>query len=97
MREHGRELADAFVLRVAARVGRPLTPLQDANVRFAFQIVLGTVNNAIFNRPGPMFIGQAEFVDGLAGAFRLVSNYDALMSRARSSARPSGPLMVGDH
>jgi hypothetical protein len=54
-------------------------------VRFAFQIALGTINNAILNRPGPSFIGQAEFIDNLARAFRLVSDYDRLIC-----LRPSG-------
>ena len=39
---------------------------EDTNVRFAFQVALGTINNAFMNRPGPIFIGPASFVEYLA-------------------------------
>jgi hypothetical protein len=54
--------------------------------------VLGTVNNTIINRPGPIFMGQASFVDGLIRAFRLVSGYDELGTTTpkRSRARKRG-------
>jgi AcrR family transcriptional regulator len=79
LRKHGRELGDLLVSRITARTGRALTPGEDANVRFACQVALGTINNAIINRPGPIFMGQAAFIDNLARAFRLVSDYDRLM------------------
>jgi len=79
LRKHGREFADALIARITGNIGRPLTSNEDANVRFAFQVALGTINNAIFNRPGPMFIGQAVFIENLVRAFRLVSGYDRLM------------------
>ena len=72
------EVADAVIARMRMRAGRELTPVEQTNVRFAVQVVLGTINNAIFNRPGPVLIGQAEFVDNLERAFRLVSGYDAV-------------------
>ena len=73
------ELQDAFIERMKARAQRPLTKDEQTNVRFAVQLVLGTVNNTIINRPGPIFMGQASFVDGLVRAFNLVSGYtDAL-------------------
>jgi AcrR family transcriptional regulator len=78
LRKHGRELGDLIVSRIAARAGRPLTPGEDLNVRFACQVTLGTINNAIINRPGPVFMGQAAFIENLARAFRLVSDYDRL-------------------
>ena len=86
LRKHGREFADGFVSRITERIRRPLTSKEDANVRFAFQIALGTINNAILNRPGPIFIGQAEFIESLARAFRLLSDYDRLMGL---DARPA--------
>ena len=79
LRKHGRELGDLLVARITQRTRRPLTSAEDANVRFACQITLGTINNAIINRPGPIFMGQAVFIDNLARAFRLVSDYDRLM------------------
>jgi hypothetical protein len=67
------------VSRIRARIRRPLTSVEDANVRFAFQVARGAVNNAIINRPGPLVMGQAAFIDNLERAFRLVSGYDRLM------------------
>jgi AcrR family transcriptional regulator len=87
IRNHSHEFADSLVARIQARVRRPLTKEEDANVRFAFQLVLGTINNAIINRPGPVFIGQTQFIENMARAFRLVSDYDRLMgirSRAKT-------------
>jgi len=49
-------------------------------VRFAVQVTLGTVNNAIINRPGPIFLGHALFVENLIRAFRVVSCYDELIA-----------------
>lgn len=91
IRQLGNDFASAFVLRVSERVGRVLTADEETNIRFAFQIVFGTINNTIINRPGPVFMGQAQFVDNLARAFRLVSNYDNLKTTRKStrSARVS--------
>jgi AcrR family transcriptional regulator len=86
LRRHGRELGDLLVSRISARSGRPLTPAEDLNVRFACQITLGTINNAIINRPGPVFMGQAAFIENLARAFRLVSDYDRLMGLEKPKA-----------
>lgn len=80
IRTRGRVLADNFVGRVSNRVRRPLTDTEDKNIRFAFQVALGTINNTIMNRPGPIFMEQTQFIDNLARTFRLVSDYDALLS-----------------
>lgn len=85
LRELGHEVADALIARLAARADRPLTPAEETNVRFAMQLVLGTINNAIINRPGPIFMGQTVFVDNLARAFRLVSGYDEIGTANRGS------------
>lgn len=79
IRRHGHEFANAFVTRMCEHSGRALTKTEDRNVRFAFQLALGTINNTIMNRPGPVFMGQKQFIDDLARAFRLVSDYDRLM------------------
>ena len=79
IRAHGREFADLLIDRISKHARRPLTKEEDANVRFAFQVALGTINNAIMNQPGPVFIGQAAFVEHLARVFRLVSEYDQLV------------------
>jgi AcrR family transcriptional regulator len=78
IRIHGREFADLFIERIGKHARRPLTKQEDTNVRFAFQLALGTINNAIMNQPGPIFLGKELFVENLARAFRLVSDYDNL-------------------
>jgi AcrR family transcriptional regulator len=78
IRLHGREFADLLLARIGEHARRALTEQEDTNVRFAVQLALGTVNNAIVNRPGPIFIGQELFVDNLVRAFRLVAGYDDL-------------------
>jgi AcrR family transcriptional regulator len=87
LRNHGRAFADGLVSRITERIRRPLTSAEDANIRFAFQLALGTINNAIINRPGPIFMGQAAFIENLARAFRLVSEYDRLMGLEAPRAR----------
>lgn len=81
IREHGHQLATSYVKRISREAQRPLTKEEELNVRFATQISLGTINNTIINRPGPIFMGQAVFVANLARAFRLVSGYDELVQR----------------
>jgi AcrR family transcriptional regulator len=83
LRRHGHELGDLLIARIGKQTGRRLSAVEDTNIRFAFQIALGTINNAIINRPGPIMIGQDEFVANLARAFRLVSDYDRLMGLNR--------------
>jgi AcrR family transcriptional regulator len=80
LRELGRELGDALIARMSARAKRALTEREQDNVRFAVQLTLGTINNAIINRPGPIFIGQPQFVENLARALRRVSDYDHLVA-----------------
>lgn len=79
IRRDGREFDDRLIERMIQRAGRALTEAERANVRFAFQLARGTINNAILNRPGPIFIGHDLFVRNLARAFRLVSDYDRLI------------------
>jgi AcrR family transcriptional regulator len=92
LRRLGIGFADLLVARINERARQPLTKDEDANVRFAFQLLLGTINNAIINRPGPVFIGQAQFIANMARAFRLVSEYDRLMSIPQKPKRkpPAG-------
>ena len=80
IRKLSHELGDSLVARISARAQRPLTEQEETNVRFAVQITLGTVNNAIINRPGPIFLGHALFVENLIRAFRVVSGYDELIA-----------------
>lgn len=81
------EFADALISRAASRSGRAVGAQEEANVRFAVQLTFGTINNTILNRPGPLFMDQAQFIESLVRAFRLVSGYDAL--RASNAGRSS--------
>jgi AcrR family transcriptional regulator len=85
--ETGRQFATLCVRRVEQDAGRALTKAEEMNVRFAVQIALGLINNAIINRPGPVFLGQAEFVDNLTRSFRLVANYDEIVARKKEGPR----------
>jgi AcrR family transcriptional regulator len=76
LRKLSHELGDSLVARMSSRANRALTEQEETNVRFAVQITLGTINNAMINQPGPIFIGQEQFVENLTRAFRLVSGYD---------------------
>lgn len=86
IRKLGHKFSASLLEKMSSRAGRPLTKTEETNVRFAVQLALGTINNAIINRPGPLFMGQALFVENLAHAFRLVSGYDEL-TRPRLAAR----------
>lgn len=85
IRQRGREFASVFIDQVVSFTNRPLTELEESNIYFAFQITFGTVNNTIINRPGPIFMGQTLFVENLTKAFRLVSDYDRLISSSYQS------------
>jgi AcrR family transcriptional regulator len=87
IRKLSHEFGDALVARISARAQRPLTEDEERNVRFAVQVTLGTVNNAIINRPGPIFLGHPLFIESLIRAFRVVSGYDELIA---GGARPKG-------
>ena len=80
LRKLSHELGDALVARISARAERPLSQEEETKVRFAVQVTLGTVNNAIINRPGPIVLGQASFVENLIRAFYAVSGYDELVA-----------------
>jgi AcrR family transcriptional regulator len=76
IRKLGHKFGASLLEKMSSRAGRPLTETEETNIRFAVQLALGTINNAIINRPGPLFMGQALFVENLTRAFRLVSGYD---------------------
>ena len=78
VRRQGLEFGAWLIDRIGRRAGRPLTETEQANVRFALQLTLGTINNTIINRPGPIFMEQALFVEQLTRAFKLVSGYDTV-------------------
>jgi AcrR family transcriptional regulator len=72
IRLHGHFAADRFIEWLTARAARPLTSEEILSVRFAFQVLLGTLNNAVVNQPGPLDLADDEFARQLERAFRLV-------------------------
>ena len=93
IRKDGREFDDRLMHRMMQRAGRALTDAERTNVSFAFQLARGTINNAILNRPGPIFIGHDLFVRNLARAFRLVSDYDRLVGIGGSELSANPPAL----
>jgi AcrR family transcriptional regulator len=79
LREHGHGFAALFIERIERQAQRKLTEREEMNVRFAIQLTLGLINNTILNRPGPIFMDEAVFVENLVRAFRLVSGYDEIV------------------
>jgi hypothetical protein len=82
VRRQGHEFGAWLIERIGRRAGRSLTEPEQANVRFALQLTLGTINNTIINRPGPIFMEQELFVEQLTRAFKLVSGYDSVAASA---------------
>ncbi len=70
--------AEWFIEAKSQHIGRALTKSEKMNMRFAVQLVHGTINNAMINRPGPFMLEDRDFKDRLTEAFRLVSRYDEL-------------------
>jgi hypothetical protein len=81
IRDHGYFAADTFIAWRAARLGRALTADEITATRFAFQVLYGTLNNAVVNQPGPLNLADSDFVVQLERAFRLV-----LLTRAMAPA-----------
>jgi AcrR family transcriptional regulator len=86
MRKQGHVFASALIDRIERQLERRLTKSELANVQFAFQVLLGTINNSIMNRPGPVFMGQRSFVTSLVRTFRLVAGYDRMLGREPDAA-----------
>jgi len=77
-RHIGQVIGDKLIARASQRVGRPLTPAEEMNIRFAIQVTNGAINNVMINRPGPVDIDDPEFVERIEKAFREVSHWDNL-------------------
>jgi AcrR family transcriptional regulator len=72
IRRNAHFIASCCVDWLAARYGRPLSGDEEMRVRFAFQVLYGTLNNALVNEPGPLEIEDPAFLIQLERAFRLV-------------------------
>ena len=72
IRNSGHFNAGQFIAWLVSRHGRSLAADEDLAVRFAFQMLYGTLNNAIINQPGPLDIEDPAFVTQLERAFCLI-------------------------
>lgn len=69
----GRQATDRFLQFYGSHLGRTLTAEEESHIRFAFQMVRGTLNNTILNEPGPLKPDDPEFLRQTERAFRLVA------------------------
>ncbi|WP_200884014.1 TetR/AcrR family transcriptional regulator [Rhizobium sp. YS-1r] len=58
-------LTDAFLDRVAREPSIDHARVDEARIRFAFQVMYGVLNNTIINQPGPFFLETPEFPEML--------------------------------
>jgi AcrR family transcriptional regulator len=72
IRRSGHFNADRFVAWLVQHRRRKLTVDEEMPVRFAFQVLYGTLNNALVNQPGPLDIADPAFPVHLERTFRLV-------------------------
>lgn len=85
-RELGRQSVDRFIECYAQLRGHPLVNAEIENVRFAFQVLRGTLNNTLMNQPGPLQLGDPEFRRQIERAFRLVAG---IGTADEATARPT--------
>ena len=81
-RIHFKESSDRFIARIEQDIHRKLDKRERDNISFAFQTIMGLINISIVNQPGPVFIGQKQFVEELTRAFKLISEIDSLVAKA---------------
>jgi AcrR family transcriptional regulator len=80
-RDHFVESSKRLIDRVYLEINRPLTQKEEADIYFAFQVVLGTINSTIINQSGPIMIGQKLFIEELTRTFSLVSDFDNILKK----------------
>lgn len=76
-RKLGRLSVDRFLETYAGLLARKLRDEEVAQIRFAFQMVRGTLNNTLINQPGPLGLEDAGFRRQIERAFRLVAGIEA--------------------
>lgn len=84
--KHAHEFVVSLMARIQSDARHRLTETECKNIRFACQLVLGTINNRIVNRPHPTLTDRPVFVEDLARAFRLVADYDKLTGAGKIRA-----------
>lgn len=69
-KRRGQEIANRLVARLA--LGFPDDPQLERRVRFACQMLYGTLNNAVLIAPGPLQLDDEAFESELLRAFRRI-------------------------
>jgi AcrR family transcriptional regulator len=72
-RESGLRRIKEFLRLRSEELDRTLSDEEIRNIRFAFQMVNGVINNGILNRPGPIMIETREFEVALVRSFKAVA------------------------
>ncbi|MCW5748909.1 MAG: TetR/AcrR family transcriptional regulator [Alphaproteobacteria bacterium] len=72
MRAHGHFIAERYIERLARETGQRPAPDAERRIRFAFQIMNGTLINALVNAPGPLLLDDPALPGELLRAMRLV-------------------------
>jgi AcrR family transcriptional regulator len=86
----GRKSVDRFIETYGELLGRSPGAEEQERIRFAFQMVRGTLNNTLINQPGPLALEDAGFRRQTERAFRLVAGIEtapATGAKRRRSAR----------
>lgn len=86
IRRNGHFTADCFIAWAARQTGRRLSGAEEIRVRFAFQILYGTLNNAVVNAPGPLDLDDDAFIAQLERVFRLALFSTGPSPRLRKAA-----------
>jgi AcrR family transcriptional regulator len=76
-RDLGKLSVTRFLETYARVLGRTLSEDEIEHIRFAFQVVRGTLNNTLINQPGPLKLDDAAFREQIERAFRLVAGIDS--------------------
>ena len=74
-REAGLLWSDEFMRLRSVELKRVLSAQEQRDIRFAFQMMNGVINNALINRPGPIMIETREFQRALVRGFRAVAGF----------------------
>ena len=75
-RDLGRQSVEKFLECHAALRGRESSEAEIEHIRFAFQLVRGTLNNTLMNQPGPFKLEDDVFRQQIERAFTLVAGID---------------------
>jgi AcrR family transcriptional regulator len=73
----GRTSVDRFIETYGKLLRRSISADEQERIRFAFQMVRGTMNNTLINQPGPLSLEDAGFRRQIERAFRLVAGIEA--------------------